>query len=378
MPTTNFDGDSLATTHIFKKPEVTVISTAGDVVYTATQVIGGVITRDTNGAERTDTMPTAAVLVSKMVSYNTASATDSAFRIIIDNNGSHALNLVGGTGVSIYGHSRVEPGGVVAARAIVTSFVASSEAVSLYILCNKPTNSTNSSVSLRSVADILDGTYKNPAGSGTTWSNQTPIVFQASSYRYHLDGKDNSDYDTTDTSKSNLHVLFSASAGLFSSNGDKLRLQINWQNWAQGRLRLRFTDANYYATSGYADYGNTFALLLLNANTANGSMTLKWLHQDSSGTTVQDSVDVVLATRTAFSNSGTTPVLLDIERISVNELKVTLLDSNGDEFSGQSTVTCNTPSSIDTNSHSIDVDGVDHVLFEEISNSNIDVTMEKM
>lgn len=379
MPTTKFDGDSLATTHFLRKPTVTSINTSSGVVYTAAQLIGGLINRDTNGAERTDTTASAASIVAQMLSDNAGVDTDSSFQLILKNSGSFALTLAGGAGVTILGYPTVNPGRAVVVTAIATSVLSSSEAVSVYVLSNTPVNlgGAGGTLSLRSVADILAGTYDNPDGSNTTWSNQTPIVFESGSYRYHLDGKDASDYDTTDNNKSFLHVLFSSSSPLFSSTGGTLRLKVNWQNWASGRLRLRFTNANYYASSGYANYGNTFGFLLLNANTTN-SMTVSWLRQDSSGTTVMDSTSIVSAARTAFSNSSSTPVLIDIERLSTNELRATLLDSDENEFSGQGTLTCNTSSTIDTNSHSIDLDDVNHVLFEEVSNSNIDLTLEKL
>lgn len=42
------------------------ISTAGAVTYTAAQVLAGIIVRDTNGASRSDVLPTAALLVAAM------------------------------------------------------------------------------------------------------------------------------------------------------------------------------------------------------------------------------------------------------------------------------------------------------------------------
>lgn len=44
-------------------PAPTSISTAGPVTYTAAQIMSGIIVRDTNGASRTDVLPTAALLV---------------------------------------------------------------------------------------------------------------------------------------------------------------------------------------------------------------------------------------------------------------------------------------------------------------------------
>lgn len=45
----------------------TSIATAGNVTYTAVQVLTGIIVRDTAGVARTDTLPTAALLVASVV-----------------------------------------------------------------------------------------------------------------------------------------------------------------------------------------------------------------------------------------------------------------------------------------------------------------------
>lgn len=47
-------------------PAPTSINTAGNVTYTPAQILSGAILRDTNGAARTDTLPTAAALVAAL------------------------------------------------------------------------------------------------------------------------------------------------------------------------------------------------------------------------------------------------------------------------------------------------------------------------
>lgn len=44
----------------------TAINTAGNVTYTAAQILTGIIVRDTNGGARSDTLPTAALLVAAL------------------------------------------------------------------------------------------------------------------------------------------------------------------------------------------------------------------------------------------------------------------------------------------------------------------------
>lgn len=49
--------------NLFRSESPASINTAGNVTLTAAQILGGIIVRDPNGAGRTDTLPTAALLV---------------------------------------------------------------------------------------------------------------------------------------------------------------------------------------------------------------------------------------------------------------------------------------------------------------------------
>lgn len=53
----------IATAPIFVRPTPVTVSTAGPATYTAAQIFNGTILRDTGGANRTDVLPTAALLV---------------------------------------------------------------------------------------------------------------------------------------------------------------------------------------------------------------------------------------------------------------------------------------------------------------------------
>lgn len=53
----------------FERLTVTNITTAGAVTLTAAQILGGYITRDPNGGNRTDVLPTAALLVAQIRAY---------------------------------------------------------------------------------------------------------------------------------------------------------------------------------------------------------------------------------------------------------------------------------------------------------------------
>lgn len=49
--------------HISKHDAPTLLNTAGALTYTNSDIVGGIILRDPNGASRTDVLPTAALLV---------------------------------------------------------------------------------------------------------------------------------------------------------------------------------------------------------------------------------------------------------------------------------------------------------------------------
>lgn len=51
---------------VFTQPAPTSINTAGNATYTAAQLLTGMILRDANGGNRTDVLPTAALLVAAM------------------------------------------------------------------------------------------------------------------------------------------------------------------------------------------------------------------------------------------------------------------------------------------------------------------------
>jgi hypothetical protein len=69
VPTGKKDGtrdQTVIVEKLYSRPTVTSDATAGARTYTAAEVIGGIIVRDPNGAGRTDTLPTAALLVAAL------------------------------------------------------------------------------------------------------------------------------------------------------------------------------------------------------------------------------------------------------------------------------------------------------------------------
>lgn len=83
------------------------ITTAGAVTYTAAQILGGHINRDPNGAGRSDTLPTAALLVadlrSKARQMGLAVQQNLTVEFVIQNNanGAYTITVLAGTGGTV-------------------------------------------------------------------------------------------------------------------------------------------------------------------------------------------------------------------------------------------------------------------------------------
>lgn len=87
------------TTGFVRKQSVTNITTAGAVTYTAAQILGGIITRDPNGAGRTDVTDTAVNLISTL--NLTADGDSFTLTLINTADAAEAITLSAGVGVTI-------------------------------------------------------------------------------------------------------------------------------------------------------------------------------------------------------------------------------------------------------------------------------------
>lgn len=107
-----------------------IVNTAGNATYTATQVFDGIIERDCNGADRTDTTPTAAQLVAIVPHAVVGSSIEVFIR-----NSSTSLELITlneGTGVTFSGSLTVAAGITSRYLCLLTNITASSEAVTIF------------------------------------------------------------------------------------------------------------------------------------------------------------------------------------------------------------------------------------------------------
>jgi hypothetical protein len=108
------------------------INTAGDVSYTAEQVYNGVISRDPNGANRTDTFPTASSLISLIQNP----VDNISFEFVISNTAGtssyYYITLTAGTGITLVGRTTISSGEVARFIAVVTSV--GSNTITIYSL----------------------------------------------------------------------------------------------------------------------------------------------------------------------------------------------------------------------------------------------------
>jgi hypothetical protein len=84
---------------------VTTDATAGNLTYTAAMLLGGLILRNTNGSNRSDVTPTAALLLAAMKNANQPAIVGSSFEFTIRNTAGAAetITVTAGTGVTLSG-----------------------------------------------------------------------------------------------------------------------------------------------------------------------------------------------------------------------------------------------------------------------------------
>lgn len=115
-------------------PTVTPVSiaTAGAVTYTTDQILGGLISRDTNGAARTDTLPTAQALVQAMQGAQVGHSFEFAIKNIAG--AANTLTVAAGAGGSTSGTMTVAQSNVRWFMLVLTNVGINTEAYTLYSL----------------------------------------------------------------------------------------------------------------------------------------------------------------------------------------------------------------------------------------------------
>lgn len=113
------------------------ITTAGNVTYTAAQMVNGFIIRDPNGANRTDPTATAAALLTQFRTLFGNAAVGSSFIFEIANtaDASETVTISAGSGVTLWPATQTLAQNTNGRfRAVFTNVTASSEAVTIYKL----------------------------------------------------------------------------------------------------------------------------------------------------------------------------------------------------------------------------------------------------
>lgn len=114
--------------NLISKTMVTNISTAGPETLTASQLLDGLIRRDCNGADRTDTTDTAENIVASIDSCEVG----SSYQTIISNISVNTLDLSSGTGVTFYDFTNIPANTTVKFLVVVDNVGSGTEAVSFY------------------------------------------------------------------------------------------------------------------------------------------------------------------------------------------------------------------------------------------------------
>jgi hypothetical protein len=111
---------------------VTNLTTAGDVVYTAAQWLGGFVLRDPNGASRFDLTPSAAALVAVVP----GAALGQAFEFTIRNtaDGPETITVTAGANVTLSGTMAIEQNHSKRFLVVFSSVTPASEAVTIFSL----------------------------------------------------------------------------------------------------------------------------------------------------------------------------------------------------------------------------------------------------
>jgi hypothetical protein len=118
----------------FKKTTVTTKTTAGNVTYTAAELIGGLILRDPNGANRTDVTPTAANIIGAISNASTGTSFEFYMKNTADTN--ESIGFSAGSNVTIVydGTPSITENTTGTFLVVITNATSGSEAVSIYWL----------------------------------------------------------------------------------------------------------------------------------------------------------------------------------------------------------------------------------------------------
>lgn len=133
MGSTKVDHDSVLAQYVLDQRPIASVSGA-NTTYAASSVLGSVIKRDTTGGTKTDTLPTAAALVSEAKSINPSVPNGASFVFVISVTGGFDLLLSPGSGCTIYGYDTVHSNSVAHMTVVLDNVSNGTEQASFYSL----------------------------------------------------------------------------------------------------------------------------------------------------------------------------------------------------------------------------------------------------
>lgn len=117
---------------VLKLITVTTQTTASNKTITAAQILGGLILRDPNGGARTDTLPTAALLVAAISGAKIGDAFEFTYRNTAD--AAETITIAAGTGGTASGTMTIAQNNTKRFLVVLTGVVSGSEAYTVYSL----------------------------------------------------------------------------------------------------------------------------------------------------------------------------------------------------------------------------------------------------
>jgi len=200
------------------------ISDASDVIYTGSQLFGGLIIRNTSGAPRTDTIDIAANLI------NVLSILNNSFVTTIDNIGANTITVVGGSGVTIENVVSIESGKSVNIKIIATNVLNGTEAFSVYNLTGTGSGGGGSTPVYRqdSITAVTVPANASPVLFDTNLADSGTIVIAIGVYTlptgsiYKLSGSLKNDISTSTNITYQWRVVTGAVTGLVGNIGSQI------------------------------------------------------------------------------------------------------------------------------------------------------------
>lgn len=152
--------------------EKTIVDTAGNVIYTAASLINGLLVRDPNGADRTDTTPDASQIVAAIP--GAVVGTSFLFTVYNTADAAETVTLALGTNVTDNGIGNFPQGSIITVRCVLDNVGTGTEAVSLWPL--SPQSGGGGEPVAGPGIEFGEGTISADIGDGLAFSGNEIVV----------------------------------------------------------------------------------------------------------------------------------------------------------------------------------------------------------